>query len=478
MSIERQAISALKWSAISKVVGQSVAWVVTLLVIRLLSPDDYGLMAISAVIISIVSNIAELGLGASIVQSQAISKDELAKLAGALLVLNLGLGMLVGLGAPLTDMLFGDPRLTDIVRVSALHFLFNAVATVPQSLAYREMKFKWLAFIDLASNLLAGLSTLALAWWGAGVWALVFGNLFGAACRTTLLLSRGGAVRPSLGFQGIGHHLGYGGKMTVGRMVWQLVSQSDILIAGRFLTKEAVGIYSVSLHLATLPMQKAMSIVNQVAFPTVARMQDDLPRLRARLLDAIRLLSFMAVPVLWGISAVSQEVVTLALGERWLGAIFPLQVVTLVVPLRMLYGFFSASVAALGKVNVDLRNMLVCSVILPIAFLVGAQWGVDGLAFSWVVAVPIIFWVSFPSMSRVLGIKLREVGASIYGSVVAGIVMYGAVWGSRLALSSVPELYRLGALIALGAATYLAMAALLDRKIWVDVKRVTAALRS
>ena len=477
MSIERQAVSALKWSTISKVVGQLVAWVVTLLVIRLLSPDDYGLMAISAVIISIFASIAQLGLGASIVQSQVISKDELAKIAGAILLSNLGLGMLVGLGAPLTDVLFDDPRLTDVVRVSALYFLFNAVATVPQSLAYREMRFKWLAFIELATSLLASLSTLALAWWGAGVWALVFGNLAGAACRTTLLLARGGAVRPTLALQGIGHHLRFGGTITVTRMAWQLVYQSDVLIAGRLFTKEAVGIYSVSLHLATLPMEKAMSILNQVAFPTVARMQDDLPRLRARLLDASRLLSFVAVPALWGISAVSPEFVTLALGERWLGAILPLQVVTLVVPLRMLSTFFGASVSALGRADVDLRNMLVSSAVLPIAFLAGAQWGVEGLALSWVVAVPLIFWVNFPRTSRVLGIRLREVGASIYGSIVAGIMMYGAVWGARLALSSAPELYRLVALIVVGAATYLAAAALLDRQIWVDVKRMTAALR-
>lgn len=110
---------ALKSSAISKIVGQVVAWAVTLLVIRLLSPDDYGLVAISAVIISIVASIAELGLGASNVRSQVIRKDELAKVAGALSVLNLGLGMLVGLGAPLTDVLFDDPRLIDVVRVSA-----------------------------------------------------------------------------------------------------------------------------------------------------------------------------------------------------------------------------------------------------------------------------------------------------------------------------------------------------------------------
>jgi teichuronic acid exporter len=477
MSIERQAVSALKWSAISKVVGQLVSWAVTVLVMRLLSPDDYGLMAISAVIISIFTSIAELGLGASIVQSQAISRVELEKVAGALLALNLGLGLLVSIAAPLAGTLFNDSRVTDVVRVSALHFLFNAVATVPRSMACREMRFKWLAFVDLASGLVTSLITLALALWGAGVWALVLGILLGAACQTALLLACGGAAWPKFALQGIGHHLSFGGKMTVARMAWQIGYQADVLIAGRFLTKEAVGIYSVSLQLATLPMDKVIGILNQVAFPTVARMQDDLPRLRARLLDASRLLGFVAVPVLWGISAVSPEFVTLALGERWLGAIFPLQVITLVIPVRMLSVVFTTSVSALGRADIVLRNMLVNCAWLPIAFLAGVHWGVEGLALSWVVAHPVLFYENFRGMSRVLGIRLREVGTAVYGPIAAGVAMYGAVWGARLALDAVPEIYRFMALIAVGAVIYLSVAALLDRRIWVDVKRLAVALK-
>jgi len=477
MSIERQAVSALKWSAISKIVGQLLAWVVTLLVIRLLSPDDYGLMAITAVIISIFTSIAELGLGASIVQFRAISKNELEKIAGALLAVNLGLGLLVGLAAPLAAALFNDSRLTDVVRVSVLHFLFNAAATVPQSMAYREMRFKWLAFVDLASGLVTSLITLALAWQGAGVWSLVLGNLLGAACRTALLLARGGAAWPKFALQGIGHHLSFGGKMTAARMAYLIGYQADVLIAGRFLTKEAVGIYSVSLQLATLPSDKVMGTLNQVAFPTVARMQDDLPRLRTRLLDASRLLGFVAVPVLWGISAVSPEFVTLALGERWLDAIFPLQVVALVIPVRMLSVVFTTSVSALGRMDIVLRNMLVNCAWLPITFLAGVHWGVEGLALSWVVAHPVLFYENFRGMGRVLGIRLREVGAALYGPIAAGVAMYGAVWGARLALGAEPEVSRLVALIAVGAATYLSVAALLDRRIWVDVKRLAAALK-
>jgi O-antigen/teichoic acid export membrane protein len=363
------------------------------------------------------------------------------------------------------------------VRVSALNFLFNAAAAVPQSMAYREMRFKWLAFVDLASGLMTSLITLTLAWQGEGVWSLVLGNLLGAACRTALLLARGGAVWPKFALQDIGHHLSFGGKMTVARMAWQIGYNADVLIAGRFLTKEAVGIYSVSLQLATLPMDKVIGILNQVAFPTVARMQDDLPRLRARLLDANRLLGFVAVPVLWGISAISPEFISLALGERWLGAIFPLQVIALVIPVRMLSVIFTTSVSALGRADIALRNMLVNCAWLPIAFLAGIHWGVVGLALTWVVAHPILFYENFRGMSRVLGITLREVGAAVYGPIAAGVTMCGAVWGGRLALGAVPELYRLVALIAVGAATYLSVAALLDRRIWVDVKRLAAALK-
>src|SRR5262249_35105369 len=148
------AVSALKWSSAGKVVTQTVSWAVTLLVIRLLSPADYGLMAMSAVIITIMASVAELGLGASVVQARTLDREELANVTGAVVGLNLACGVLVVLIAPLAAAVFGEWRLTAVIRVSAMQFLFYAVATVPQSLAQRDMKFKWLAIIDVWSSLL------------------------------------------------------------------------------------------------------------------------------------------------------------------------------------------------------------------------------------------------------------------------------------------------------------------------------------
>src|SRR5262245_39715303 len=283
--IERQAAAGLKWSSVAKLTGQAVSWAVTIVVFRLLTPEDYGLMALSMVLVSVVAGVAEFGLGSSLVQAPTLDKRELRQLAGALGALNIGCGLLILLGAPLFADLMGNDRLTNIIRVLAVQFLLNAIDGVPASVAYRQMRFKLLAGVELATVLLSSLATLALAWFDFSVWALVLGNLAGAVLRTLLYVVRVGFVRPTFDFHGIAKHLRFGGAVTASRLLWQVTYQTDTLIAGRTLSSEAIGLYSVSMHLATLPMMKAMSIVNQVAFPAVARLQDEPARLRQRLLD-------------------------------------------------------------------------------------------------------------------------------------------------------------------------------------------------
>jgi O-antigen/teichoic acid export membrane protein len=241
--------------------------------------------------------------------------------------------------------------------------VLNAIDTVPESVAYRQMRFKWLTAVDLTGALVASVSTLVLAVAGAGVWALVCGNLAGGAVRSTLLVAQGTAVMPEFSLRGMGHHLRFGGTVTLGRVLWQLAQQSDVIILGRVLHQDAVGLYAVALQLANMPVQKAMSVINQVAFPSISRLQDELPRLRARLLGSIRLLFFAGIPMLWGVSSVAPEFVDVLLGERWHAAIFPLQIASFVAPLRMLAAVLSTATAAVGRADLDLRNTIVVFVV-------------------------------------------------------------------------------------------------------------------
>jgi teichuronic acid exporter len=477
MSVEKQTLTALKWTSLAKLAGQIVSWGVTLVVLRLLLPADYGLMAIVSMIITVLVSIAELGLGVSLVQAPKLERDDLSIVTGAVILLNVCIGVVVALLAPLAAWFYSEPRLTLLIQSASLHFLFGALGTVPQALAYRDMNFKWLAWVELAAVVTGGLATLGLAWHGYGVWALLLGSLFQNFVRTALLLRKGTPL-PVFRLQGLRRHLTFGGTFTIARLITQMVYQADIFIGGRILTQQALGLYSVSLHLATLPMQKIMGVINQVALPAVARLQDDRARLRLRLLEAIRLLMVFSLPMLWGLSAVAPEFVATIMGPKWEEAVLPLQAVCLVIPMRMLNATFNTVSVGVGDMQVNLINTAASSVVLPVSFYVGAHWGVNGLAFAWVFAIPFMFFFILPRTLRIVDLRVADLVTCLRVPVAAGAVMYLAVSLTRWGCEGLAPAARLPLLVVLGAAAYIGSALLLDRKIIPDVLRVVRGMRT
>ena len=434
-------------------------------------------MALAMVLMSIISGLAEFGLGSSIVQASSLTGPELKRLAGAIGLLNVAGAIVIAGGAPLFAELIGDSRLGEILSVLALQFLLTAVAAMPASIAYRRMEFKRLALIEVAVTLFGASMTLLLAWLGAGVWSLVFGNLSGAALRAVLFVTFGEFVWPSFDLRGIGPHIRFGGMVTATQFLWQLTSQADILVAGRLLATEALGLYSVSMHLATLPMAKVMGVINQVALPTVARMQEEAARLRHRLVNALRLLAVGAVAALWGLASVALEFVDVLLGDQWHPAVLPLALVALVTPFRMLQMVLATALTGVGRADLELRNTLTGVLVLPVAFVIGARFGLNGLAVSWLVAVPLVLALNVARTLPPLGLTLADLGAAARAPLLAGIAMFAAVTATRWALGDTPEPARLPVLIVVGAAVYLLVLRLADRSIWADARRFATALR-
>ena len=470
-------MQALKWAGLAKFAGQLLSWATTVVVLRLLRAEDYGLMAIVTVSTAVLASVAELGLGASVVQSQTLTEEDARRVSGLALVVNLTACLLMLLCAPLAGLIYDDPRLNTLVRVASLQFVLNAITTVPQAMAYRDMAFKRLAWIEFASMGVAGVLTLAIALLGGGVWALLLGGLCQAAVRSALLISRQRYLRPKFGFRGLRKVVEFGGAVTLSRLTWQVVYQTDVLIAGIRLAPSVLGLYSVSLHLATLPMQKLMGVVNQVAFPAFAKLQSDRPRLAKRLVEATRVMLACAVPVLWGMSAVAQELVTLVLGAKWKAAAFPLFAVCLTVPFRMVSAVFSTAVIGIGRAGLDVRCSLISAVVLPVSFLIGTHWGADGLAVSWLWAVPLVMALGLPPMFEAVGTNSLELLRAAWVPLFAGVLMFGAVFLTREFLHDGAGWVRLPAMFAAGALVYVSALKILGPDIFVEMGQLVRAAR-
>lgn len=467
MTIKKQILSGLKWSALSKVASQLTSWVTTIYVIRLLVPGDYGLMAMAGVIIAFLSTFNEFGLGSALVQSRELEDERIGAVYATMLMMGGALSVLLALTAPWIAQFFNEPRLQAVISVAGLQFILSAATIVPESMLRREMTFKPLAFADLVGAVTASLCTLGLALGNHGVWALVLGNLGGALIRSAILISLNPRrVKPNLRLAGAAHLLSYGGYVTAARFVAYFMSQSDVLIGAKLLGKEALGLYTVSMHLASLPIDKAMSTVNQVAFSAIARMQDQRQAVRLGVLKAVRLLTYLTLPAILGLASVAPEFVYLVLGEHWQGAVLPLQLVASVIPLRMMNSLFFTAVNGVGRADIGFKNTVTGAVILPLSFFVGVQWGINGLAGAWLLGAPLVFLMNFRRTSGVIGFTGRELFAAIAIPLLASLTMVLAIFAIRnFGPTGQPSWPFLSVLIFSGAAIYCMVAGTLDAQL-------------
>ncbi len=457
MDIGKRVVSSLKWLAIAKLLGQVITWCITILVIRLLTPADYGLMSQSMVIIGFLALINEMGMGAALIQRKEIDKLVSSQVFGLALLVNITVFLVVCLCAPLIAMFFREPQLEAMIYYLGSGFLVSSFLIVPNAILNRRMEFKKKAFVDLLTMLSSSIATILLAYQGFGVWSLVWGHLAGVIVRVAgINLAMQYWIFPSFNLKGMKSILTFGGTITGDRVLWYFYSQADMVIVGKLLGKEVLGFYSVAMQLATLPMQKISGMLNEVGFSAFSRVQEDKAQFSSHFLKAIRVVSVFAFPVFWGISAVSPEIVTLFLGEKWLSAILPMQVLGAIIPIRMVSTIASPALAGKGRPDVSLVNLMIASVIMPVAFLVGVQWGLVGVSLAWLVAYPITFLIM-----QIRALVALEISKSVYfrqlfKPVVPALGMYSSVIGVRalLAPHASNEWIMFSMLVITGVLTY------------------------
>lgn len=458
MSALRSSIaSSLRWIYSAKLFAQLLNWGITFMVLRLLAPSDYGLMAMAAVFVSFISMFADMGLGVAVIQSKECSRERLAEIFGAVLLLNVSLTALLALLAGPIAQFFDEPRLVDVLRVLSLQFTIAAFSAMPKAWLQREMRFKAFSFMEVSGSLLTGVSTLLFAWQGFGVWALVLGNMIGIAWPA--LMANWLAplkVWPSFNFVESAEMLRVGRNVTTSRVLWYFMSQVDVFIVGKLLGKEMLGFYSVAIQLSSMPMTKVMSVVNQVALSGFARIQDDRFAVRQAVLQGVTAIAFIAFPIFWGMASVAAELVVVVLGEQWQQAVLPLQLVPLVVPLRMISVYMTTAAQGIGRSDVDVRNTFLGALVMPSAFLVGCQWGLVGVCLAWVLAMPLLYVRNIHCLLQAMDISPPDfLRALVQPGLIAAMMSAAVYLAHSLFLPLLPALPLLLLQTAVGLLIYM-----------------------
>ncbi|MFK7975413.1 MAG: lipopolysaccharide biosynthesis protein [Halioglobus sp.] len=472
MDLSQKVMSALRWSAAARFFGQLFSWGITIFVIRLLDPQDYGLMAMAMVLVSGLILLNTWGLDAVLVQTETVSEYLRQQIFGAVIVFNLFIFAALQLLSPALAGWYGEPSLEPVLRLLSVQFLLLIFETLPQSALEREIEFAHRSVVDFVTLVIASLTTLALALLGYGVWALAWGAVVGNASRVIgLNLIIRNLVWPRFSFSGMREHFAFGGFVSADRGLWFLFSESDKFIGGKMLGSQALGYYSVASQLASMPIHKMTGLLNAVAFPAFSQAHANTSNAQVQdyLLKASRLLSIAAIPVFFGMSCTAPLFVNVLLGDKWAPAAPLLQLLALVMPLRLLGNIFPPLLWGTGQPRVSASNFALASVFMVAAFLFGSQWGVIGLAYAWVFMFPLVFMVTAHRSCRAIHLPIGRYLKQLWRPAIAGLAMYAAVLAANpIVVTAFGPVGELAQLVSVGAAVYLIALWLLDRQSMVE----------
>lgn len=390
---DKALLDGIAWTGAVKWASQVLSWLSTIVVARLLNPEDYGLVAMAGVFLGFIAMLNEFGLGAAVVALRHLTDEQIAKMHGLACLFGIGGFTLACLASVPAGNVFKSSEVSQIMVGAGIGFVFVGMRSVPTALCERELRFKFLAFLEGGQSILTTIVTILLAVKGFGYWALIMGGVVGSAGATIVLWF----VRPLRQawptLTALKEAIQLSTHVLVGRISWYVASSSDVFIGGRILGQAIIGAYSFSINIANVPLDKVTALASRVMPAFYSSVQNDPLALRRYLLLVTEGISLITFPIGVGIALVAEDFIPLLLGDKWKGAVAPLQILACWACLRSVVGLVMPILYVTAGSRKAMFNGMLCAATYPIAFLVGSQFGVVGLASAWVLAQP-LSWVT------------------------------------------------------------------------------------
>jgi O-antigen/teichoic acid export membrane protein len=420
--IRASAVRGLRWTSVKEWVQQGSSMLVLLVLARLLSPADFGTVAIAAAIASILSALREQGFAAALVQRDQCDPLHMDSAYWATLATSALLALLLLIAAPSLAGIYGEPVLAQILYVSSAILLAQAIGSVHGAILQRELQFKRMTFISITSALVSATVAVSFALAGYGLWSMVLQQIAATIVSVPMLwwLSR---WRPRLRFSlkhlrelwrfGV-YVLGSGLVKEIGRRI-------DALLLGYLLNTSAVGLYSVGRRVIELINALLMKALGSVTFPTFSRMQNDPQRLAGAVAFTIRMVAFIAFPVFLLTAALAPYIVLTFLGAKWLAGAPVLTLLALGAAIGSVQWIQMSAILAKGRSDWRLGVNIAALALGILAVVVGHPFGIATVAALLAARQLILFPIGAHLAGRLIPLRLHDVLRELSGPLAAAI---------------------------------------------------------
>ncbi|HEX8082720.1 MAG TPA: lipopolysaccharide biosynthesis protein [Solirubrobacteraceae bacterium] len=475
--IAERTLRGMAWSYGSYVGGRVLVLASTAALARLLTPEDFGLVALALTVMALLEAFADLGVGHALIVETEDAVEDRAETA---FVFSIGMGVvlsgIVAALSPVAAAVFDEPRLIAITSVLGLNFLLRSFRSTPEALSRKAMQFRPITLADLADAVVRGALGIALAVAGAGVWALVAGYLVGTLARNVViwrLVPWRPRLKPDRAH--LRQLLTFGGGLSLVSLLNAFIGTFDDLVVGRVLGTTALGLYVLGFRLPELLIINMSNVAGDVLFPAFASVGRE--ALARAYLTALRYTLMLGLPLAAALAVLAEPIVLTLFGDQWRETATVMQILT-IYALGVTIGIPAGTVyKATGRAGVLLKLAVFRAALLAAGVLLLVDYGIDAVAASQAAVAGLFSLIGLGLASRLLAVRPREIAAAIWPALVPTAAMALVLAVADRALG--PEWLVLVVAIPAGAATYLAILALVaPQSLRYVVERVRGARAS
>jgi O-antigen/teichoic acid export membrane protein len=431
MELKQQTISGVKWSGFARGSQQIIQFIIAVILARLLMPEDFGILAMAIVFTGLIAVFNDFGIGSAIIQKQDLTENDLSSIFWLNVSIGIVTSLLTVIISPLIAAFYEKEILSQLLSLMALGFFFTSLSTVQQSLLIREMNFKKISMFEITSTVFSGIVAISLAYFGYGVWSLVWQGLT-ATIVMVLLLWLTSQWRPKFTFhvQSIKSVLGFSLNLLGFSTINYFSRNVDYLLIGKFLGAEPLGYYTLAYRLMLYPLENISAVVSRVLFPAFSTIQNDNARFRDAYLKTTRYIAFVTFPMMFGLFAVTNEFILTIFGPKWEQTIFLLKILCFIGMLQSIGTTVGQIYLAKGKTDWMFKWGLFTTVVTVLFISVGLHWGLKGVAIAYAARILVLSYPGYAIPFKLIGLKVKNLFQNLRTEFVVSLIMFVFVLSS------------------------------------------------